>query len=147
MNDKTKTWAKRGGIAAGVWVLLSLVPLPRTNPPETAPLQAPAEVTEILDRACADCHSHRTEWPWYAYVAPVNLLVWHDVDEGREYMNLSTWGEQSDAERRHTLQDVVEVVHEGEMPLWIYLPTHPEARLSDADKKTLVAWAKAEKAT
>ena len=56
-------------IAGGVLVALQLVPLPRTNPPVESTLPAPPEVQAVLDRACMDCHSHTTKWPWYAYVA------------------------------------------------------------------------------
>jgi hypothetical protein len=33
---------------------------------------------------------HLTRWPWYSNVAPVSWLVQHDVDEGRNELNLST---------------------------------------------------------
>ena len=68
---------------AAVFVAIQLVPVHRDNPPVASDLDAPADVKSILRRACYDCHSNETRWPWYAYVAPVSWLVAHDVEEGR----------------------------------------------------------------
>ena len=127
------------GAAAAV-VAMQLIPLPRTNPPATAPLSAPPELQAVLDRACMDCHSHATKWPWYAYVAPVSWLVVYDAHEGREHLNLSTWGERSEKKRAKQAHEMWEEVEEGEMPLPPYLWLHPGAKLSDADKALLRAW-------
>lgn len=132
-------------LAGGVIVLLVLapqaVPVDRTNPPETAPLEAPAEVAAVLDRACADCHSHRTRWPWYSRVAPASWLVAHDVEEGRERVNLSAWGELEPRRQARLREEMWEEVADGEMPLRAYRLAHPEARLSDRDLAVLRRWA------
>jgi hypothetical protein len=129
------------GAAAGVLGLAQLVPVERSNPPVEAEVPAPAPVREILARACYDCHSHETRWPWYARVAPVSWLVAHDVNHAREHMDLSAWNRYDAKERREKLDELWEEVEEGAMPLWYYLPLHPQARLSDADKETLRGWA------
>lgn len=122
------------GLAA---VAIQFVPYGRdhTNPEVLAEPKWDSLRTEALfDRACKDCHSHKTEWPWYSRIAPVSWLVRHDVDEGREHFNVSAWGMQEKNEG----DEAAQTVREGEMPMWIYLPTHPQARLNDAEKRSLV---------
>ena len=130
-------------IAAGALLALQLVPLPRTNPPAPGALAAPPEVQAILDRSCADCHSHATKWPWYAHVAPVSWLLVYDVHEAREHMNFSTWQQYSPKRQRNKTREIWEEVEEGEMPLAAYLWLHPEAKLSDAERETLRRWSEA----
>jgi hypothetical protein len=123
-----------------VFVGIQLVPVERTNPPDTAPIDAPPPVRAILERSCFDCHSNGTRWPWYSYVAPASWLVAKDVREGREELNFSTW-DQYDARRAaHKIGEVREEIDEGAMPLPNYLRIHPEARLSDEDVAVLTAW-------
>ncbi len=131
------------GIAAGALVAIQLIPLPRTNPPVESRLPAPPEVQAILDRACMDCHSHETKWPWTAYVAPGSWLMVYDVHEGREHLNLSKWDGYEPKRQRKKIRAMWEEVEEGEMPIPPYLLMHPEAKLSDADKATLKAWSDA----
>jgi hypothetical protein len=109
----------------------------------TADLRAPEEVKSILRRACYDCHSNETVWPWYSRVAPVSWLLGHDVDEGRESLNFSTWAAYGAPKRTKLMRETVEEVSEREMPPWYYVLVHPEARLSAADLETLRAWATA----
>ncbi|MBK8207167.1 MAG: heme-binding domain-containing protein [Planctomycetes bacterium] len=115
---------------------IQLVPYGRdhTNPPVTAePAWDSPRTRELAKAACFDCHSNETVWPWYSHVAPVSWLVQRDTDEGRRKLNFSEWDKpQKEAD------EAAEAVREGEMPMWIYLPAHPEARLSDADKQALI---------
>lgn len=105
-----------------------------SNPPVVAePSWDNPQTRELFMRACADCHSHQTVWPWYSHVAPVSWLVQRDVDEGRSKLNLSLWG-QAEQEADH----IQEVIQNGSMPPRIYLPTHPEARLAPSEKDALV---------
>jgi hypothetical protein len=127
------------GLAA-VLALAQLVPVSRTNPPVEQEVDAPPEVRAILERSCYDCHSHATRWPWYSWIAPVSWLLAHDVTEAREHLNFSTWGRYDAAERAENLEEMAEMVEEGEMPPWFYLPLHRDARLSAADLATLTAW-------
>jgi hypothetical protein len=130
-------------VGAAVLAVAQLVPVDRTNPPVDAEVEAPPAVQSLLRRACYDCHSNRTVWPWYSHVAPVSWLVAHDVDEGREELNFSTWT-YPPGRKRKKLKEVVEQLNEGEMPLWYYLLLHPEARLSTDERDLIVAWAQAE---
>ena len=141
------TWRGRVGygLAAAI-ALAQLVPVERTNPPVEAELVAAPEVQALLRRACYDCHSHATVWPWYAWVAPVSWLVAHDVDHGRRELDFSRFESYGPTKQRKKLGEVAEQVGEQEMPLWYYLLVHPEARLSEAERARLVSWAEAERA-
>lgn len=101
------------------------------------------EVSGILKAACYDCHSNETKYPWYASVAPVSWLVIHDTNEGRDELNFSEWATYSAKRKHHKLEEVIEMVEEGEMPLAVYNITHPEGRLTDAQMEALISWAKA----
>jgi len=127
------------GLAA-VLVLAQLVPISRTNPPVEQEVDAPSGARAVLERSCFDCHSHATRWPWYSWVAPVSWLLAHDVSEAREHLNFSTWGRYDPEERKENLEEIAEVLEEGEMPPWFYLPLHPDARLSAADLAAVRAW-------
>ena len=120
-----------------------------TNPPVDesktifATGKVPADVRGILERSCADCHSHATVWPWYSKVAPMSWLVAEDVEEGREELNFSLWGDYEPKRAEHKLEELCEKVEEGEMPLKKYTFLHPRAKLSDADRRHLCEWSSA----
>ncbi len=121
-------------------VLIQLVPVDRSNPPVETDIDVAEAVKAVLKRACYDCHSNETVWPWYSRVAPMSWLVAWDVHEGREELNFSTWNRYSHKERAKKIQESWEEVEEREMPPWFYVPLHPEARLSDEDLAVLRAW-------
>lgn len=105
-----------------------------TNPQIMSEVQWDSPRTqELFNRACADCHSNETKYPWYSDIAPVSWLIAHDIEEGREKMNVSMIGIQ----KKNKLKDAADEVKEGEMPIPPYLIAHPEARLSDAEKQEL----------
>ncbi|MBL8803313.1 MAG: heme-binding domain-containing protein [Planctomycetes bacterium] len=117
-----------------VLLAIQLVPYGRghTNPPtRNEPRWNSPRTRELAARTCFDCHSNETEWPWYTNVAPVSWLVQRDVDEGRAALNFSE-GARGEAE------EAAEVLAEGEMPPWFYLPLHAHARLSPAEKRELI---------
>jgi hypothetical protein len=128
-------------VIAVAFVVIQFVPVERTNPPVTSPLQAPAPVAAILRRSCYDCHSNETRWPWYAHVAPMSWLVADDVADGRKHLNFSTWGEYAAAKRMSKSGEIVEQVENGYMPLGKYLWIHRDAKLTAEDVNTLRAWA------
>ncbi len=114
----------------------------RSNPPVESDVDAPPEVKALLKRACYDCHSHETTWPWYSNLAPVSWVVAHHVDEGRAELNFSKWAAYEAKRRAHKLEETEEMIEHGEMPLAGYVALHPEAKLTDAEKKVLIDWAK-----
>jgi mono/diheme cytochrome c family protein len=134
---------------AGIILLLALiaiqfVPVNRLNPPV---VQEPAwdspQTQSLAERACFDCHSNETEWPWYSQIAPASWLVADHVQEGRAKLNFSEWGlaknddEEEHEEEGEEVEEIVEEVQEGEMPLPSYLLLHPEARLTEAEIEQL----------
>ena len=125
-------------VGIGGSLLIQLVPYGRnhTNPPVLSePDWDNTETRALAERACFDCHSNETVWPWYSNVAPVSWLVQHDTDEGRQYLNFSEWNQGGKGEEVH---ETVEVIENGSMPPAIYLVTHPEARLTSAEKDVLM---------
>ena len=119
---------------------IQLIPADRENPPSVETIAAPPAVEQILRRSCFDCHSYETQWPWYAYIAPASWLVAYDVHEARDHLNFSTWQIYDEDERIDNLEEMWEEVEEGNMPLWYYLPLHPEANLDDRERKLLHEW-------
>jgi Haem-binding domain len=117
----------------------------RTNPPTDATrrlrtrVAVPADVGDILDRACHDCHSNETRWPWYSHVAPLMWGVAWDVNEGRRHWNLSDW-RFSTEEGADLLDEMCTEVKRATMPLPRYVWLHPEARLRAQDVQRLCAW-------
>ena len=95
-------------------------------------------VTEIMQRACGNCHSYETKWPWYAKVSPVSWFVARHVEHGRAKLNFDDWSPAAAADQ---LEEIYDSVAKKKMPLESYLLMHPEARLSQAERDTLLAWA------
>ena len=123
-------------VFGGILLAVQLVPYGwrRTNPPVVAePDWDSPRTRELFQRACADCHSNRTKWPWYSRVAPISWLIVKDVEQGRSHLNVSEWNR-----RQKDAHEAAEELSDGRMPLPIYLPAHPEARLSAAEKAELV---------
>lgn len=103
--------------------------------------KVPAEVRQILARACYDCHSNHTKYPWYAAVQPVAWWLNDHVREGKSELNFSEFAAYDAKRAVRKLQSVADEVHERHMPLKSYLLAHPEARLTDADVARVTAWA------
>ena len=136
----------RNRILAGIGVVFlafQLVPIDRENPPVETEVSAPPEVRQVLERACYDCHSNESQWPWYGYVAPASWLVAYDIEEAREHMNFSTWNRYDREEQLHLIEEVWEEVDEGEMPPFFYTPLHSHANLDANDRDLLRAWSQA----
>jgi hypothetical protein len=129
-----------GGGCLLVFALLQVPPVDRTNPPIESEVEAPVPVTTVLRRACYDCHSHETRWPWYGYVAPFSWILADHVHEGREHVNFSAWDRYTAAQQAELRHEIWEEVAEGEMPLPGYVFLHPQARLAGADHDALRAW-------
>jgi hypothetical protein len=128
------------GLMVGLGAI-QLVPVARQNPPVESDIPAPPEVKAVLRRACYDCHSHETVWPWYSHIAPLSWLVSYDVHEGRKELNFSSWNRYSTKEQVKKLTESWEAVAEGDMPPWFYTAPHRDARLSAQDRALLRQWA------
>jgi len=140
------------GLAAAVLILFGAVQLIRRpsldNPPVVPAtlfqthVQVPADVDSTLRRACYDCHSYETRWPWYARMAPVSWLVARDVTGARSDLNFSEWG--TDPEREPTpaqrLGGICSDLRKGIMPPRSYLLMHRSARVSPAQIERICQW-------
>jgi uncharacterized membrane protein len=106
----------------------------------------PADIDAIVTHACQDCHSNKTEWPWYAEVPPMSILIEKDVDQGRAFMNLSNWQAYSKGQKLGYLMAMSNAATTGEMPPRRYTMIHGDARLTPEQRQRLADWAKQESA-
>lgn len=144
---------KRGRLVTGAFVVVLLgiqfVPndLPESRQPNPGDIIqsgiVTSEVAEMLKVSCYNCHSNETVYPWYSFVAPSSWLVAKDVRDGRDELNFSDWADYSMMDKLAKLDDLVSEVEEGKMPLGIYTLVHPSAKLDDAQRQSIVAWAEA----
>lgn len=102
----------------------------------------PSNVLSILKRACFDCHSNNTNYPWYSYIQPVAWWLDHHIQEGKEELNFSEFASYSPKKADHKLEEMIEMVEDEEMPLESYTYVHKDATLSDSEKELLINWAK-----
>lgn len=102
-----------------------------------------SEVDAILQNACYDCHSNKTQYPWYAEIQPTAWWLSNHVNEGKEHLNYSEFTNRKVAIQYHKLEETIEMVKEKEMPLasYTYLGLHPKAKLSEAQRELLINWA------
>ncbi|WP_353778721.1 heme-binding domain-containing protein [Winogradskyella sp. 3972H.M.0a.05] len=105
-----------------------------TNPPQS--------VHETLKNACFDCHSDFTRYPWYNNITPVNYWIDGHIDHGKGHFDVSKWDSYSTKKKDHKLEELIEMVEDKTMPLNSYTWTHGDARLTDAQIKDMVEWAK-----
>lgn len=107
----------------------------------------PANVRTILNKACKDCHSNNTRYPWYNNIQPVAWWLDHHVKEGKHELNFNEIGSYPLRRQYHKFEEIVSQVKEGEMPLSSYTLIHSDAKLTDQEKATLTAWANSIRAT
>jgi hypothetical protein len=118
----------------------------RTNPPIDhsrtllARMHVPADTAAVLDRACRDCHSNETRWPWYSHVAPASWFVIEHVNHGRSHFNYSDWARYDRVEAARLIKNSCDLARKGGMPLPSYLRAHREARLARSDVEALCDW-------
>ncbi|NOZ75419.1 MAG: heme-binding domain-containing protein [FCB group bacterium] len=118
-------------------VAIQFIPVNQSNPVSVhEPDWDTPQTRTYAKRVCFNCHSNETVWPWYAHVAPVSWLITHDVNEGREELNMSDW-------RPGDGKKAPDEFEENEMPPTPYLWLHPEAKLSPAEQKEFLKGLKA----
>lgn len=103
-------------------------------PPDT-------ETAGLLDKACNDCHTNNTKYPWYSNIQPVAWWLADHVKEGKQHLNFSEFGTYRLRKQYHKMEEVIEQVKEGEMPLNSYTWTHGDARLTTEQKAQITGWA------
>ena len=128
-------------------IILQLVKPDTVNPDEnrtksiTLNVRVPENVQRKLEASCYDCHSYRTDWPWYSTISPIVYLIKNDVDEGREHLNFSIWSDYDKQDQIDLLNEIEKVVKKGEMPLTMYTLFHPSSKLSDQETELITEWA------
>ncbi|WP_082695238.1 heme-binding domain-containing protein [Elizabethkingia ursingii] len=131
-----------------VLVVIQLIPVNRTNKPVdkkdnfVSLQQSPAGVTQLLQRACYDCHSDETKYPWYSYVAPISWTVKDHVNEGKARLNYSEWSQYNKDQKTTILQKSVATIEQRSMPMPAYILKHPEANLNNTERNTLTEYFK-----
>ena len=142
--------ARRAGVGLLAFLAVSQLIRPeRTNPPidpqkTLVTLEhPPANTAEMLDRACSDCHTNSTRWPWYTNVAPISWWIVDHVNEGRRRASFSDWADYDAPRRLKELDETCKRVERHNMPLESYLLVHPEAQLSDRERRAICDWTRA----
>jgi hypothetical protein len=133
------------GWTAVTFALLQFIRIDIPTPPPAQPgdeVQAPATVMQALKKGCYDCHSNRENIPWYGNIAPLSFEVRAHVRDGRKWLNFSLWNRYDDAKKQERLEGIAKTTANGTMPLPMYLWAHKEARLTPAERKAIVEWAK-----
>lgn len=133
-----------------VFVLIQLYPRPAKNISTEISTNdinnkypIPPEVASILKTSCTDCHSNNTEYPWYSQIQPIAWWMGDHVKDGKRKFNFSEFLGYTIARQNHKLEEVEETITSAEMPLKSYLITHQNAKLTAAEKATLINWSKA----
>jgi hypothetical protein len=141
-----KVLKRIGLVLVLVFVGIQFIRPQRTNPTVVpartieAYTSIPPEVHSTLRRACMDCHSDESRWPWYSNIAPVSWLLVSHVNEARTRANFSEWDLRMKRRSAPRYEQLCEEVQSGAMPLSSYLLLHPDARLSKQDVDSLCSW-------
>ena len=145
-TDMRKPILRTAAALLFIGVAIQFVQPQRTNPPVDAAISfertaKPApKLAAILRRACNDCHSNETVWPWYSGIAPGSWLIARDVAKGRKHLNFSEWGRLSDDSAENRIGEICQEAQGGSMPPWQYRLLHPKAKLTKDDVSVLCAF-------
>ena len=137
-------------IVALIFIGLQFTSPARTNPPVDpsktleGTTAVPADVSALFARSCDDCHSNKTNWRWYTYVAPVSWFTIGHVDEGRRELNFSEWGSYTERRKETRLRAICQQVQKGDMPLASYVLIHREVKLTPDQVQAICDWTKQE---
>ena len=128
-------------VVAAAVIAIQFVPVDRTNPIGAGGPELSESLQWTLRRACYDCHSNESRWPVWSYVAPISWLVVRDVADARAILNFSEWAAYEPAVRVALRSMVRPTTAVHRMPLWHYLPLHPDSQLSESELDALSTWA------
>ena len=101
----------------------------------------PEDVKPILQKACNDCHSNNSHYPWYANIQPVDWWLTNHIKEGKAHLNFDEYTHRNLRYQYHKMEETVEMVKENHMPLDSYTWMHKDAILDEAEKSKLIRWA------
>ncbi len=103
-------------------------------------VNVPSDVDQLLKTSCYDCHSNKTTYPWYSNIQPFGWWLDDHVDEGKKELNFDDYGNYNLRRKYHKIEEVAEMVEEGEMPLPSYTIIHTDAKLDEEQKKLIIGW-------
>lgn len=130
------------------FVIIQFFRIDKTNPAPTPQMDflniknAPESTATLIRNGCYDCHSNETKYPWYSNVQPIAWFLQNHFEEGRKELNFSTFATYEPKRQAHKLDEAIEMIELGEMPLDSYVLGHPEAKFSEAQKKEVTAFFK-----
>jgi hypothetical protein len=101
----------------------------------------PANVQNVLQNACYDCHTNNTDYPWYVNIQPVGWMMASHIKDGKANLNFSDFGAYSKRKQTNKFRAIATSIREGSMPVSSYTWMHPLAKLSDEKKRLLIDWA------
>lgn len=128
------------------FALIQFFPIDRTNQPVDTKVnfvdtrKSPEKIRTLLKNACYDCHSNETVYPKYAFIAPISWSVKSHVNEGREHLNFSTWGNYNKDLKENMLTKSIQTIQTKTMPMPGYIVYHKEAHLSEAERALLIQY-------
>jgi hypothetical protein len=137
-----------------LWVLLAGLIIiqfihPKRNKAEGAQanyigtrFNVPQPVKQVLEKACMDCHSNNTRYPWYSRLQPVDWWLNDHVQDGKKGLNFDEYTNKPLRYQYHKMEETIEMVEDKEMPLKSYTWTHRDARLTDNERLLIVNWAR-----
>ncbi len=127
------------------FLLLQFIQIKVPNPPANIDpqkeIKAPKEIASMLKTSCYDCHSYKTKMPWYGHISPMSLEVKSHIKEGRLAVNFQEWGNYSDKKKQKIYKGIVKTINFA-MPMPMYLTIHKDAKLTQAQRNKIKAWAK-----
>ena len=133
-------------IIIAILVVIQFFRIDKTNPPADMEkdfisiTNPPTDMGIMLKESCYDCHSHHTKYPWYSNVAPVSWLLKEHVNDGRNHLNFSVWSDLKESKKDHKLDECIEMIETGEMPMKGYVLLHEEADLTNEQKQAIMNW-------
>jgi hypothetical protein len=104
-------------------------------------ITVPDNIKNIFAKACNDCHSNNTRYPWYSRIQPVDWWMNNHVREGKRELNFDEYANRPLRYQYHKMEEIADEVEEGEMPLDSYTWMHRDARLTETEKKEVIDWA------
>ena len=129
-----------------VLIGIQFITIDKTNPPVDmtkdfiAITNPPTDLGIVIKSACYDCHSNNTKYPWYSDVAPVSWLIKEHIDNGRNHLNFSIWPDYKENKKAGKIDECLDMIRSGEMPMKGYVMLHEEAEITHEKKMQLISW-------
>lgn len=129
-----------------ILVAIQFITIDKTNPPVDDSkdfitlTNPPNDLGTVIKSACYDCHSHHTKYPWYSNVAPASWLIKEHINNGRNHLNFSVWTDYKEDKKNHKIEECIDMIKSGEMPMEGYVFFHEEAEINHEQKMQLINW-------